>query len=256
MKTTINNISTNPRYASEITTLNRLTKSLAEAQAEADRTGSLLAAWNPPTGGDAVSAALQMLDGKPAQNSMDILATERATALNKAKILKQAIEQQRVSMLELTSELSIVESTLHRAAHADAVRSIAAALKTLDDALGVEANLRERIEQAGYRCTLPAFPVPELGRLSYIDDSPMLRHHKAAVEYVADYEDDASGKLDKPNVVHLLVDVPGIGRVTEIVSIAGRMARQLVRLGRAEETNDKPRRAAKHTHSNREIVLE
>lgn len=249
-------IAKHPRYAEAAAVLSRLMQSHSQAQAEADRTGSLLAAWDPPTGGDAVSAALQMLDGKtPAQNSMDILATERATALNKATILKQAIEQQRVEMAALASDLSSVESALHRAEHAEAVRCIAAALKTLDDALGGEADIRERIEQAGYRCTLPGFLIPEIGRLSHLD-SPMRRHHKAAIEYVADYDDGASGKLDKPNVVHLLVDVPGIGWVGEIVSLAGRMARHLVRLRRAEETTDKPRRVAKHSHNNREIVLE
>jgi YesN/AraC family two-component response regulator len=254
-KTTIAPIAKNARYAEASVVLSRLEKSHHQAQAEADRTASLLAAWNPPQGTDAVSAALEMLDGKtPARNSMSLLETERATSQSKATILKQAIEQQRVAMAALASDLSSEESALHRAEHAEAVLGIAHALKALDVALEGETNVRERIEQAGYRCILPVFVIPEMGRLSHLD-SPMVRHFKSATEYVADYDDDVSGQLDKQNTVHLLVDVPGIGRVSEIVSMAGRLARHLVRMGRAEETSDKPRRVVE-PRRNREIVLE
>lgn len=249
-------IAKHPRYAEAAAVLSRLMQSHSQAQADADRTGALLAAWNPPKGAAAVSAALDMLDSNtPARSGMDTIATANAEARNKADILRQAILQQHAKMRELTSELSAEESALSRADHAEVVRGIAKALKALGDALQSETDLRARIDAAGYRCTLPSFQFHEIGVMTD-PESLIATNCRAAIAYAVDHDDSVSGQLDKPATVRLLADWPGTGRGIEVVSLAGRMARHLVRIGRAEETTDKPRRVAKHSHNNREIVLE
>lgn len=126
----ITTIDKNPRYAEAAAVMSRLVQSHGQAEAEADRTGAILAAWNPTKGTDAVSAALDMLDSNaPARSGMDTIAAANVEARNKADILRQAIQQQHTKMRELTSELSAEESALSRADHAEAVRGIAKALK-------------------------------------------------------------------------------------------------------------------------------
>jgi hypothetical protein len=238
-------IAKNPRYAEAAAVLSRLVQSHSQAQAEADRTGALLAAWNPPKGADAVSAALDMLDSNsPARSGMSAIATANVEARNKVDILWQAIQQQHTKMSELTSELSAEESALSRADHAEAVRGISKALKTLGDALQAETDLRARIDVAGYRCTLPSFQFHEIGVMTD-PDSLIAANYRAALAYAVDHDDSVSGQMDKTATVHLLSDWPGAGRATEVVSLAGRLARHLVRLGKAEATTDKPRRVAK-----------
>lgn len=241
----ITTIDKNPRYAEAAAVMSRLVQSHGQAEAEADRTGAILAAWNPTKGTDAVSAALDLLDSNaPARSGMDTIAAANVEARNKADILRQAIQQQHTKMRELTSELSAEESALSRADHAEAVRGIAKALKALGDALQVETSLRARIDAAGYRCALPAFQFPEIGVMTD-PESLIAIKCRAALAYAADHDDAVSGQLDKTATVHLLSDWPGAGKATEVVSMAGRLARHLVRLGKAEATTDKPRRVAK-----------
>jgi hypothetical protein len=243
----ITTIAKNPRYAEAAAVMSRLVQSHGQAEAEADRTGALLAAWSPPKGTDAVSTALDMLDSNtPARSGMDAVAAQNVEARNKADILRQAIQQQHTKMRELTSELSAGESALFRADHAEAVRRIAQALMALGDALQVETNLHARIDAAGYRCTLPAFQFPELGVMTD-PESLIATNYRAAIAYAEDHDDSESGQLDNAATVHLLSDWTGVGRATEVVSLAGRLARHLVRLGKAEATTDKPRRVAKQS---------
>lgn len=233
MKSTIITIVKNPRYAEAAAILDRLMQSHSKAQAEADRTGVLLAAWNPPTGADAVCAALAMLDSNsPARSGMDTIATANMEARNKVDILRQAIQQQYSKMSELTSELSAEESALVRAEHAEVVRGIAKALEALGAAMQAETDLRARIETAGYSCTLPAFQFYEIGVM--IDPESLIATNcRAAFAYAEDHDDSVSGALNKDATVHLLSDWPGAGMATEVVSIGGRLARHLTRIGRA-----------------------
>lgn len=108
MKTTIQPLSQVPRYAEAAAILDRLTQSHSQAQAEADRTAALLAAWTPPEAGDAVSAALSMLDANtPARRGgMDATAAANTEARNRADVLRQAITQQQPEMARLVNACS------------------------------------------------------------------------------------------------------------------------------------------------------
>lgn len=250
MKNVIQPLSKNTRYAEAAAILDRLTQSHSTAQAEADRTAALLAARTSPTKDeDAVSAALNMLDsGTPARlGDMDALAAANAEARNRAGVLQQAINQQQAEMARLLSEFSGEQSNASRADHAAAVQGIADALKALGNALQAEADLRARIEAAGYQCHLESFQVPELGGIGALfdRDSVLSTHIRTAAAYVAYQHAELSDDPDKAVRVHLLADWPGVGMVTEVVTLAGRMARHLVRFGLAEPTSDKPRRVTK-----------
>lgn len=256
MKNAIQPLSQVPRYAEAAAILDRLTQSHSQAQAAADRTAAMLAAWTPPDAADAVSAALDMLDANtPARRGgMDATAAAHTEARNRADVLRQAITQQQAEMARLAAEFSAEQSNASRADHAAAVQGIADALKALGAALQSEAGLRARIEAAGYRCGLQAFTIPELGTPAE-PDSLIATSIRTAEAYVTDQRatmDDEPGKTIK---VHLLADWPGAGRATEVVVLAGRLARHLLRLNKAEVTSDKPRRVAKQQRAY-ETVLE
>ena len=243
---TITTIAKNPRYAEAAAVMSRLVQSHGQAQAEADRTAALLAAWTPPKDTDAVSAALNMLDANtPARRGgMDATAAANTEARNRTDVLRQAIAQQKAEMASLAAELSGEQSNASRADHAAAVQGIADALKALGTALQAEVDLRARIESAGYRCGLQAFTIPDMGTPAD-PDSLIATSIRDAEAYVTHQRGEMTDEPGKEITVHMLADWPGAGLATEVVVLAGRMARHLVRLGKAEITRDKPRQVAK-----------
>lgn len=250
MKTnTLININKNPAYAEQLATLAHLEQSLVDTRAEIAACDAKLATIQTANGiQDKVADVLAMLSGKaPVMSGRDDVVTQRATAEHKAILIKQAMEQQRASMNALYRQLSADASKDMQGEHAEAVRAIATALKALDMAYEAEETVRDRIEQAGYGCTLPFYGLNELGRMK-LPLSPMVTHYRACTDYVADSDDHISGKLDKAATVHLLIDMPGVGHASEVISMEGRTARALWRAGRAEPTTDKPRRLVKHNY--------
>lgn len=257
MKPTLLNITKNAAYAEQLAILKHLEQSLADTRAEIALYDAKLSTAKPSSGvQDTVSGVLAMLAGKtPALSGSDGTATQRADAVVKARLIEQAIQEQQATIQSLASTLSgEVANTMH-GEHAEAVRAIAAALKALDNALEAEEAIRVRIVTEGYRCLLPFFGINELGRLKDLSLTPIIVHVREASNYVIDYEDSVSGVLDKPATVHLLADVHGVGRASDIVSMDGRRARSLIRLGRAEATTDKLMRAVRAQGFVREVVL-
>lgn len=246
MKSTITHISKNPDYASALALRNRLSESLAVTQEKVTATDAKLAEWRPPSGVDAVTTALGIIDGAKPTRAMDSLAIENADAKAKAEIIREAIAEQDQNIYALASRLSSEFSSGLRAKHVDVVRAIAKALTDLGAAMNAETALRESIEQAGYRCSLPSFQWYTVGVMSDLD-SPLARHYRTTSAYADDFDDQASGALDKDARVHLLTDWLGAGKACEVVSLSGRLARHLVRLGKAEPTNEKPRRITEPT---------
>ena len=255
MKNTISHIAKNASYAEQYAILQHLEKSLTDVLAEIEGLDAKLEALKAPDGSPGnVAEVLAMLSGKTqAKPGRDEALVQKTNAENKAYLVRQAIEQQRSALVALVSALSSEAGSTMRGEHAEAVRAIANALKSLDVALAAEESVRGKVVQAGYRCVLPAFAIPEMGRLNQ-PQSRMDNLYRDTSNYAIDYDDHVSGNLDKPAVVHLLADAPGIGHATEVVVLAGRLARQLVRMGRAEETSAKPRRVVKQD-STMEVVF-
>ncbi|CAN5390161.1 hypothetical protein BH11PSE11_BH11PSE11_12270 [soil metagenome] len=240
----ITNITKNPAVAEATATLAHLVQSLADTQAEAERIAAKLVGTEDKQS-DIVSTAMDMIRGlAPARNALSVLQTDYAESMSKTTLLTQAIDEQRRTLYLITGEASAAESAKHKAEHARAVRNIADALKAVDAALEVEEGIRSAINQAGYRCILQSFEMPNFGRLNR-PESLIAMHYRAAIDYATDHEDDASGKLDQPATVRLLVDMPSFGGAADVVNLDGRTARQLVRAGRAEPTSDKPSRVAR-----------
>lgn len=255
MKNTITPIIKQARYAEAAEILKRLEQEFAETREEEQRIVAILSSLDKSLMDDPLTVAMRMLDDNlPPKTSIASLQEQHSEIKAKQWILRQAIEQQRATLDAISSILSAEQAAAHRTEHAHAVRTISAALKSLDDALASESAIRYSLETAGYSVRLPSFDVPELGRMTY--DSPMVRHYRAATDYVVDHDDDIGGKLDKTATVHLLVDVPGVGSVGDVVSLEGRFARHLVRSGRVEETTEKVQHTVKDSNALPELVLE
>ncbi|MEO7953681.1 MAG: hypothetical protein ABIR35_06240, partial [Polaromonas sp.] len=140
----------------------------------------------------------------------------------------------------LTAELSGQACADAAVTHGKAAQGIADALVALREAQAAETSVRAAIEAAGYRCSLPAMEEPAI---EFLDtQSTASRYLRQCSDYAADTQDAASGALDKPAVVLMLAGTAH-GQPGDVVSLPGRLARQLQRAGHAEPSRDKPRKA-------------
>lgn len=239
MKSTIQNINENPAFVAAQQIRERLTASIAEAQAIAEAASAKFHSVELPLNN--IENALQIMDGGTARTLNHGLALEQAEAVAKVKIFKEALTEQNQAINSLISNLSGELSQNLRGEHAGLVSEIASALASLGNALRSEQDMRDRMEAAGYRCTFPSFQSFDLGSIA--DQNSLLSNlHRAASDYAQDVADELSGKLDKPIVIRLLADCYGAGAAGDVIEFDGKHARQLVRLGRAEPTSEKLRR--------------
>jgi hypothetical protein len=231
-------INTRPEYAAAVAELNALSNALSEATAQHDRLTAALS--EPEQQGTALATAKAMLSGKPAHRG-DIagLNRQRNEAADRLAILRPAVEQQREVVATIRDNLSAAACTDAQQAHAQAAQRIVEAIEVLSGALAAEAAQRDAIEAAGYRCTLPAMACPAL---ELADSQSLARQFQGYCEqYAADVTDKASGLLDKPAAIRLLVGnehgLPG-----DVVSVPGLVARMLQRMGWGEPSKAKPHR--------------
>ena len=246
----IKSIRENQQYAEAIATRDSLSNALAAARDEESR---LLAAMDAtPVPRDKLKSALDLLENKPAVRA-DLTGLNRPllAVREKIEILTQGIDEQNRAAANLAVELSGKASAGCAAAHGEAAQGIADALRQLEVAMTKEAAIRRALEEAGYRCTLPALVMMSN---DFQDRSSAISRYLQECQNVAtDAADTASGAIDKPASVCFLLSLPGHA-CGDVDVLPGREARNLVRLGRAEYSNEKPRKAQQPA-AVRELVL-
>lgn len=234
------NINTRPEHAAASATLAQLTAALQAARAEE---GRLLAAMaqTPGKSDSPLDAALALLAGQAPQRT-DNTGLNQALEAVRVTIatLTPGLEQQRAVLKGLVDELSAQACADAAVTHAKAAQGIADALVTLSKAQANEAAVRASIETAGYDCGLPALVTPAID--FHDEQSQLSRYMRECQSYATDTQDAASGALDKPATVRLLT--PGQhGEHNDVLTLPGRLARMLQRMGHAEASSDKPRKA-------------
>jgi hypothetical protein len=241
------------RYNEQADILVHLYKSLAETQAIVESTASKLFLLDSTTGKNLIGDVLAMIDGNTAapRQGLDAVATEHAEAKRKEQLINEAITEQQAVLSALVSSISEEVNKRMEGERVEALRAIASSLHSLETALENERALRSSIENAGYRCTMRGFAVFQLGSSPY-SDGALKRHLTEVSNYVTDYDDETSGKLNKPVNVRLLCDIQGQGKVLDVVQMDGKLARSYQRIGHVEVTTEKPRRA--EVKANQETV--
>lgn len=226
------NLNTLPEFATANKTLGELRAALSKAQSEESRILGELSR-TPGASRNPLDAALALLGGtKPSRT--DIAGLQQALDAVRLTIatLVAGIVAQEAVVATLRNDLSALVCQEAQEAHGKAAQRIADALVALDQALRAEVDLRAEIEGEGYRCTLEAMQCPAL---SFEPGSVINSFLARTKDYASDVFDLAEGTLDRPTNVRVLF-AGDHGAVGDIVTLDGRAARALQRLGHAEPT--------------------
>ena len=236
------NINQNAVFIAASATLADLSAALDTAKAEESRLLAQLSR-TPGASPNPLDAALALLGGKmPDRTGMAGLNQALDAVRLTIATLEPGIQAQRAAIAKIRDELSATVCNDAQQAHATAAQGIADCLIALGHAQAQEASTRAAIEAAGFRCLLPALQEPSID----FEDSQSVanRYLRDCQHYAKDVQDGSSGALGRPQTVHLLRDTEH-GAPGDVVNLAGRTARQLIRAGACEATADKPRKVAR-----------
>lgn len=230
MKPTIKHLFKTPAWLAEQDRLNELSAALASAQAEESSLFAQL--QTPATRPTALEAASAMLSGNALPRDDGELVRQRGAVLERIDLLNRAIAEQRTRMDALSEALGAAVNAAQAERHGKAAQGIADALLALKAAMAAEAAIRDEVQAAGYRVTLPAMMLHDFDFAE--QNCSAGGYLRQCSEYAQDTADRLSGALDKPAVVRLLVTTKH-GNVGDKVELPGREARALVRSGAAEQ---------------------